>query len=49
MERKTQDKTIGNFLEKPTMLLKRNYLRDTTFSKEHLSSGGEYEKKAAES
>jgi hypothetical protein len=26
MERKYQEKTIGNFLEKPTALLKRNYI-----------------------
>lgn len=34
MERKYQEKTIGNFLEKPTVLLKRNYIRDTSFAKE---------------
>ena len=26
MERKYQEKTIGNFLEKPSVLLKRNYI-----------------------
>ena len=37
MERKMQEKTIGNFLEKPTVLLKRNYIRDTTFTQEKLN------------
>mmetsp|Transcript_39409 Transcript_39409/g.37883 ORF Transcript_39409/g.37883 Transcript_39409/m.37883 type:complete len:93 (-) Transcript_39409:3368-3646(-) len=30
-ERQGQEKTIGNFLEKPTVLIKRNYIRDTNF------------------
>lgn len=37
-----QEKTIGNFLEKPTVLLKRNYIRDTTFNQETLASGTAY-------
>eukprot|EP00347_Sterkiella_histriomuscorum_P021579 403333486 len=44
LERKSQEKTIGNFLEKPTMLLKRNYVQDTSFNEEKLSSGDQYEK-----
>lgn len=44
MERKMQEKTIGNFLEKPTVLLKRNYIRDTTFSEEKLASGTSYDR-----
>ena len=44
MERKYQEKTIGNFLEKPTVLLKRNYIKDTTFSQEKLNAGDAYSK-----
>jgi hypothetical protein len=44
MERKMQDKTIGNFLEKPTVLLKRNYIRDTTFTQEKLNLGSAYDR-----
>jgi hypothetical protein len=47
MERKMQEKTIGNFLEKPTVLLKRNYIRDTTFNEEKLGAGTAYDKVAA--
>ena len=39
-----QEKTIGNFLEKPTVLLKRNYIRDTTFNQEKLNQGQEYDR-----
>ena len=42
-----QDKTIGNFLEKPTVLLKRNYIKDTTFTQEKLNEGSAYERIAA--
>jgi hypothetical protein len=44
MERKMQEKTIGNFLEKPTVLLKRNYIRDTTFNEEKLGGGTSYDR-----
>jgi hypothetical protein len=44
MERKLQEKTIGNFLEKPTVLLKRNYIRDTTFNEEQLAAGSKYDR-----
>jgi hypothetical protein len=44
MERKMQEKTIGNFLEKPTVLLKRNYIRDTTFNEEKLAEGSKYDR-----
>jgi len=44
MERKMQEKTIGNFLEKPTVLLKRNYIRDTTFTEEKLGGGTSYDR-----
>jgi hypothetical protein len=49
MERKMQEKTIGNFLEKPTVLLKRNYIRDTTFSQEKLNAGSAYDRIQAQS
>jgi len=39
-----QEKTIGNFLEKPTVLLKRNYIRDTTFNQEKLNAGSAYDR-----
>ena len=39
-----QEKTIGNFLEKPTVLLKRNYIRDTTFNEEKLAEGSKYDR-----
>ena len=38
---------IGNFLEKPTVLLKRNFIRDTTFSQEQLNAGTSYDKVSA--
>jgi hypothetical protein len=44
MERKLQEKTIGNFLEKPTVLLKRNYIRDTSFNEEQLAAGSNYDR-----
>ena len=44
MERKMQEKTIGNFLEKPTVLLKRNFIRDTTFNEEKLAEGSKYDR-----
>jgi hypothetical protein len=44
MERKLQEKTIGNFLEKPTVLLKRNYIRDTSFNEEQLAAGSKYDR-----
>ena len=44
MERKMQEKTIGNFLEKPTLLLKRNYIKDTTFNEEKLGGGSAYDR-----
>lgn len=37
LERKMQQEKIGNFLETPTMLLKRNYIRDTKFTEETLN------------
>jgi hypothetical protein len=49
MERKMQEKTIGNFLEKPTVLLKRNYIRDTTFNQEQLNAGSAYDRVEAQS
>jgi len=45
LERQYQQKNIGNFLEKPTVLLKRNFIRDTNFDQEKLNAGNEYEKK----
>ena len=39
-----QEKTIGNFLEKPTVLLKRNYIKDTTFNEEKLGGGSAYDR-----
>lgn len=47
IERQQQEKTIGNFLEKPTVLLKRNFIRDTTFSQENLNSGQAYSQQTA--
>lgn len=44
MERKMQEKTIGNYLEKPTVLLKRNFIRDTTFTQEQLNAGSKYDR-----
>jgi len=47
MERKYQEKNIGNSLDTPTMLLKRNFIRDTSFSQEQLAQGTNYEKQTA--
>lgn len=33
-ERKNQKKYVGNTLEKPNILLKRTFVRDTEFDKE---------------
>lgn len=39
-----QEKPIGLILDKPTVLLKRNYIRDTTFQEEQLNVGSTYDK-----
>ncbi len=36
IDRKNQKKFIGNTLEKPNILLKRTFVRDTNFDKENL-------------
>ena len=38
---------IGNFLEKPTMLLKRNLVQDTKFNDENLADQGKYNDRAS--
>lgn len=40
--RKNEQKRIGNTLEKPCVLLKRTFNRDTTFEKENLDKGNDY-------
>lgn len=39
---------MGNFLDKPTLLLKRNFIRDTNFDNEVLQDGGAYAAQAAD-
>ena len=34
-----QEKPIGLILDKPTVLLKRNFIRDTSFQEEKLNDG----------
>ncbi|KRW99096.1 hypothetical protein PPERSA_07349 [Pseudocohnilembus persalinus] len=42
LERRNQKKYIGNTLEKPNILLKKTFVRDTQFDKENLSKDQEY-------
>lgn len=42
MDRRNQKKYIGNTLEKPNILLKRTFVRDTNFEKENLQQDVEY-------
>ncbi len=44
-DRKNLERHIGNSLEKPSLLLKRKYIRDTVTEKEILEKGTNYEKK----
>lgn len=41
-ERKTQKKFVGNTLEKPGILLKRTFVRDTNFDKEDLNADRDF-------
>ena len=43
MGRKNQSKFLGNTLEKPGILLKKTFVRDTTFAREELGGDGEYD------
>lgn len=42
IDRRNQKKFIGNTLEKPNILLKRTFVKDTNFEKEKLQSDIEY-------
>lgn len=42
IDRKNQPRHIGNTLERPQILLKREYVRDTTNMKQNLRSGDDY-------
>ena len=45
IERQLQkEHPVGIILEKPTVLLKKNYIQDTKFEEEKLSAGTEYKK-----
>lgn len=46
LSRQTQEKAIGNNLEKPRVLLKRLEKRETTFGEEELSKAGEFKRLA---
>lgn len=45
-DRKNLERQMGNSLEKPSLLLKRKFIRDTVTEKEVLEAGTAYEKKA---
>ena len=42
-DRKSLPRFVGNTLDKPKMIVKRNFIRDTTFAEEKLSGGANYE------
>ena len=42
-DRKNLPRFVGNTLDKPKMLVKRNYIQDTTFAEERISQGARYE------
>lgn len=39
-----KEKPIGLILEKPSVLLKRNHIQDTSFKEEQLNEGTKYER-----
>jgi hypothetical protein len=41
-DRKYAQRGLGNTLEKPKLILKRNYIQATTIDQERLKSGNEY-------
>ena len=43
LDRKGQTRYIGNSLEKPQLLLKRHFIRDTNFDKLSLDPGNDFE------
>jgi len=45
LDRKNLERQMGNSLEKPSLLLKRKYVRDTQTDKEVLEEGTNYEKR----
>jgi hypothetical protein len=45
MERQLhKDPPVGIILEKPTVIIKKNYVRDTEFAEEKLAAGTDYKK-----
>ena len=42
-DRKSLPRFVGNTLDKPKMIVKRNYIRDTTFAEEKIGIGSQYE------
>lgn len=44
IERQLQEHPVGIIMEKPTVILKKNYIQDTKFEEEKLSAGTEYKK-----
>lgn len=47
LERKTLKRFVGNTLDKPQLLLKRKFLRDTTTGKEQLDIGSDFREKTS--
>lgn len=47
-ERRFMERFIGNTLDRPQLLLKRNKIRETQFDQESLSSGGNYARQEAD-
>lgn len=45
LDRKNLERQMGNSLEKPSLLIKRKFIRDTVTEKEVLEAGTKYEKK----